>query len=246
MGAVLRIPGHEHQRAREVSLEEIRAVLGDCRLCPLGETRRNIVFGTGNPNARVVFVGEAPGATEDEMGLPFVGRAGELLDRMLAEQAGLRREDVYIANVLKCRPPGNRDPRPEEVQVCSPYLREQIRSIWPDVIMTMGNPATRFILRTEAGITRLRGKVYKTGHFSVLPTFHPAAVLRDQTKMPELAADFSLLGQILRGEVVARDIEMNPAAGNPAGARRAGAWQSPAGAGGTGCAGAPRTGGGVQ
>ena len=245
MGAVLRIPGHEHQRAREVSLEEIRAVLGDCRLCPLGETRRNIVFGVGNPNARVVFVGEAPGATEDEMGLPFVGRAGELLDRMLAEQAGLRREDVYIANVLKCRPPGNRDPRPEEVQVCSPYLREQIRSIWPDVIMTMGNPATRFILRTEAGITRLRGKVYKTGYFSVLPTFHPAAVLRDQTKMPELAADFSLLGQILRGEVVARDIEMNPAAGNPAGARRAGAWQSPAGAGGTGCAGA-HTGGSVQ
>ena len=209
MACVLKIPGHDHQKAGEVSLDEIRAVLGDCHLCPLGETRKNIVFGSGNPHARVVFVGEAPGATEDERGLPFVGRAGELLDRMLAEQAGLRREDVFIANVLKCRPPGNRDPRPEEVELCSPYLREQIRSIWPDVIMTMGNPATRFILRTEAGITRLRGKVYRTGHFMVLPTFHPAAVLRDENKLRDLESDFRLLGQILRGEVVARDVAMD-------------------------------------
>lgn len=201
MACVLKIPGHDHQKAGEVALDEIRAVLGDCHLCPLGETRKNIVFGSGNPHARVVFVGEAPGATEDERGLPFVGRAGELLDRMLAEQAGLRREDVYIANVLKCRPPGNRDPRPEEVQLCSPYLREQIRSIWPDVIMTMGNPATRFILRTEAGITHLRGKLFKTGHFIVLPTFHPAAVLRDQLKMPALEQDFRLMGALVRGEV---------------------------------------------
>ena len=223
MACVLKIPGHDHQKAGEVSLDEIRAVLGDCHLCPLGETRKNIVFGSGNPHARVVFVGEAPGATEDERGLPFVGRAGELLDRMLAEQAGLRREDVFIANVLKCRPPGNRDPRPEEVELCSPYLREQIRSIWPDVIMTMGNPATRFILRTEAGITRMRGKVYRTGHFMVLPTFHPAAVLRDENKLRDLESDFRLLGQILRGEVVARDVAMDasrpaPAAGSgPAG-----------------------------
>lgn len=206
MAAILKIPGHEKPRAREVTLEEIRRVLGDCRLCPLCETRKNVVFGQGSQNARVVFVGEAPGATEDERGLPFVGRAGELLDRMLAERAGLRREDVYIANVLKCRPPGNRDPRPEEVQVCSPFLREQIRSIWPDVIMTMGNPATRFILRTDAGITGLRGKVFKTGHFYVLPTFHPAAVLRDLYKMDQLAGDFALLGRILRGEVVVGDI----------------------------------------
>lgn len=212
MTAILKIPGHDHQKAGEVRLEEIRAVLGDCHLCPLGETRKNIVFGTGNPHARVVLVGEAPGATEDEMGLPFVGRAGELLDRMLAEQSGVHREDVYIANVLKCRPPGNRDPRPDEVEVCSPYLREQIRSIWPDVIMTMGNPATRFILRTEVGITRLRGKVFRTGHFSVLPTFHPAAVLRDSNKLPDLEHDFRLMGQILRGEVSLQDIEMNPGA----------------------------------
>ena len=206
MATLLKIPGHDHQKAGEVSLDEIRAVMGDCRLCPLGETRKNIVFGSGNPQARVVLVGEAPGATEDEMGLPFVGRAGELLDRMLQEQAGVHREEIFIANVLKCRPPGNRDPRPEEVELCSPYLREQIRSIWPDVIMTMGNPATRFILRTEAGITRMRGKVFRTGHFAVLPTFHPAAVLRDTSKMADLENDFRLMGQILRGEVVVQDL----------------------------------------
>lgn len=206
MATLLKIPGHDHQKAGEVSLDEIRAVMGDCRLCSLGETRKNIVFGSGNPHARVVLVGEAPGATEDEMGLPFVGRAGELLDRMLQEQAGVHREEIFIANVLKCRPPGNRDPRPEEVELCSPYLREQIRSIWPDVIMTMGNPATRFILRTEAGITRMRGKVFRTGHFAVLPTFHPAAVLRDTSKMADLENDFRLMGQILRGEVVVQDL----------------------------------------
>lgn len=198
---MLKIPGHDHQRAGEVTLEEIRAVLGDCHLCPLGETRTNVVFGTGNPHARVVFVGEAPGANEDAQGVPFVGAAGQLLNRMLAEQTGIAREEVYIANILKCRPPGNRDPKPDEVTQCSPYLREQIRSIWPDVIMTMGNPATRFILHTEVGITRLRGKVFHEGHFAVLPTFHPAAVLRDSHKMPDLEHDFYLLGQLLRGEI---------------------------------------------
>lgn len=148
-----------------------------------------------------------------------MGRAGELLDRMLAEQAGLRRGEVYIANVLKCRPPGNRDPRPDEVELCAPYLREQIRSIWPDIIVTMGNPATRFILRTEAGITRLRGKVFRTGHFLVLPTFHPAAVLRDETKMPDLEHDFRLLGQLLRGEVAAMAAPGAPGAASRGGAR---------------------------
>ena len=205
MATILKIPGHDHQKAGEVSLKEIRDVMGDCRLCPLCETRKNIVFGVGNPHARVVLVGEAPGATEDERGMPFVGRAGELLDRMLEEQAGVRREDIYIANVLKCRPPGNRDPRPDEVEVCSPFLREQLRRIWPDIIMTMGNPATHFILRTEVGITRLRGKVHHTGHFAVLPTFHPAAVLRDSNKLPDLEHDFALMGRLLRGEVALDD-----------------------------------------
>ena len=181
--------------------EELQSECCRCRACALADTRKNVVFGVGNTEAEVLFIGEGPGANEDEQGLPFVGRAGELLDRMLVQAALMPREDVYIANVLKCRPPGNRDPRPDEVQLCSPYLREQIRSIWPDIIMPMGNPATRFILRTEAGITHLRGKVFKTGHFYVLPTFHPAAVLRDPFKMEALEADFRLMGQIVRGEV---------------------------------------------
>ena len=140
---VMHIPGHSHQAPREVALEEIEAVLGDCHLCQLYQSRHNIVFGVGNPRARVMFIGEAPGRNEDLQGEPFVGAAGEDLNGILS-LAGLKREDVYIANVLKCRPPGNRNPRPEEVLACSPFLREQIRSIWPDIIVTLGNPATPF------------------------------------------------------------------------------------------------------
>ena len=143
---VMHIPGHTHQAPREVALEEIEAVLGDCHLCQLYQSRHNIVFGVGNPRARVMFIGEAPGRNEDLQGEPFVGAAGEDLNGILS-LAGLKREDVYIANVLKCRPPGNRNPRPEEVLACSPFLREQIRSIWPDIIVTLGNPATHFVLK---------------------------------------------------------------------------------------------------
>jgi hypothetical protein len=121
---VMHIPGHSHQAPREVALEEIEAVLGDCHLCQLYQSRHNIVFGVGNPRARVMFIGEAPGRNEDLQGEPFVGAAGEDLNGILS-LAGLKREDVYIANVLKCRPPGNRNPRPEEVLACSPFLREQ-------------------------------------------------------------------------------------------------------------------------
>lgn len=193
---VMHIPGHEHQAPREVTLEEIRAVLGDCRLCELAQTRTNIVFGVGNPRARVMFVGEAPGRNEDLQGEPFVGRAGENLNGILS-LAGLRREDIYIANVLKCRPPGNRDPKADEVLACSPFLREQIRSIWPDVIVTLGNPATHFVLKTEIGITRLRGRFHQMGHFVVMPTFHPAAALRNPAWQELLEADFKMLGDWL-------------------------------------------------
>lgn len=193
---VMHIPGHEHQKPREVSLEEIRSVLGDCRLCPLYETRTNIVFGVGNPRARVMFVGEAPGRNEDLQGEPFVGRAGENLNGILT-LAGLRREDIYIANVLKCRPPGNRDPKADEVLACSPFLREQIRSIWPDIIVTLGNPATHFVLKTETGITRLRGRFHQMGHFVVMPTFHPAAALRNPAWQKLIEEDFRMLGDYL-------------------------------------------------
>lgn len=193
---VMHIPGHAGQKPREVSLEEIRAVMGDCRACQLCQTRTNIVFGVGNPRARVMFVGEAPGKNEDLQVEPFVGRAGENLNRILA-LAGLKREDIYIANVLKCRPPGNRNPQADEVLACSPYLREQIRSIWPDVIVTLGNPASHFVLKTEVGITKLRGRFHQMGHFTVMPTFHPAAALRNPAWQELLEADFRMLGEYL-------------------------------------------------
>lgn len=192
----LQIPGYEHPRPRQVPLEAIRACIGDCHRCPLGATRTKLVFGTGSPHARVMFVGEAPGRNEDLQGEPFVGAAGKNLNALLA-QAGLSRDDVYIANVLKCRPPGNRDPQPGEIAECSPFLREQIRSIWPDVLVCLGNFATRFVLHTDRGITSLRGRLYQTGHFTVLPVFHPAAALYSRDKQEVLEADFRLLGQWL-------------------------------------------------
>lgn len=190
---VMHIPGHQDQKPGEVSLAEIRAVLGDCHLCPLGETRNQLVFGVGNPHARVMFVGEAPGKNEDLKGEPFVGAAGHNLDALLS-LAGLRREDIYIANVLKCRPPGNRNPQPSEIECCSPFLREQIRSIWPDVIVCLGNFAAHFVLHTDAGIMSLRGKFYQAGHFAVLPVFHPAAALYHREWQQFLDDDFRMLG----------------------------------------------------
>lgn len=193
---VMHIPGHSHQRPREVQLEEIAAVMGNCQLCELGRTRTNLVFGVGNPCARVVFVGEGPGKNEDLQGEPFVGAAGQNLNQLLA-LAGLSREDIYICNVIKCRPPANRNPKPDEIAACSPFLREQIRSIWPDVIVCLGNFAAHFILRTEVGITSLRGRFHQTGHFAVLPTFHPAAALYHREWQQYLDDDFRLLGRWL-------------------------------------------------
>lgn len=193
---MLEIPHYPNPSHGEVPLEAIRDLLGDCHRCPLGETRTNLVFGVGNPHARVMFIGEAPGKNEDLTGEPFVGKAGKGLDALL-ERAGIRREDVYIANVLKCRPSENRNPRPDEIAVCAPFLREQIRSVWPDVIVTLGNFATKFVLKTDAGITHLRGKVFEQGHFKVLPVFHPAAAIYDRSKTALLERDFELLGELV-------------------------------------------------
>jgi len=178
------------------SLPEISDLIGDCHRCPLGDTRTNIVFGVGDPNARVMFVGEAPGKNEDLKGEPFVGAAGQLLNELLAH-AGLKRSDVYIANVLKCRPPGNRDPEAVEIETCTPFLREQIRVISPDVLVTLGNFSTKFVLRTDVGITRLHGKPQPAGRFTVLPIFHPAAAIYDRTKRDALFADFEVLAGLL-------------------------------------------------
>jgi DNA polymerase len=177
-------------------LASLLDLIGDCHRCALGDTRTRIVFGVGDPHARVVFIGEAPGKNEDLKGEPFVGAAGQLLNELLAH-AGLVRDEVYIANILKCRPPGNRNPEPAEIETCTPFLREQIRIIAPEVLVTLGNFATKFVLKTDTGITRLRGTVQSAGRFTVLPIYHPAAAIYDRTKRDDLFSDFELLKRLL-------------------------------------------------
>lgn len=179
-----------------IPLDELRVQVESCRRCPLCDGRTQTVFGVGNPHARVMFIGEAPGKNEDLQGEPFVGAAGHYLNELLG-CAGLRREDVFIANVLKCRPPGNRDPRPEEIQTCTPFLREQTRTIDPEVLVTLGKFSTQFVLKTQMGITRLHGRVQRAGKFLVFPIFHPAAALYDDAKREALENDFVTLGQLL-------------------------------------------------
>ena len=179
-----------------IPLDELRVQVESCRRCPLCDGRTQTVFGVGNPHARVMFIGEAPGKNEDLQGEPFVGAAGHYLNELLG-CAGLRREDVFIANVLKCRPPGNRDPRPEEIQTCTPFLREQTRTIDPEVLVTLGKFSTQFVLKTQVGITRLHGRVRRAGKFLVFPIFHPAAALYDGAKREALENDFVTLGQLL-------------------------------------------------
>ena len=171
-----------------------------CEKCPLDETRTKAVFGAGDANADLMFVGEAPGAEEDRQGLPFVGRAGQLLNQML-EEIGLSREEVFIANVLKSRPPGNRDPQPLEIETCRPYLFEQVRLIEPTVICTLGNFATKLLSGNPAGITKVRGapQVHELGGRTVflLPLFHPAAALRTPAVKETLREDLATLPDLL-------------------------------------------------
>ena len=157
-------------------------------------------MGDGDPQARVLIVREAPGKNEDLQGKPFVGAAGKFLDELL-EEAGLKREEVFIANVLKCRPPSNRNPQADEIEACAPFLREQTQSIDPWIIVTMGNFATQFILRTGTGITRLRGTVQQAGRFVVLPVFHPAAAIYDRSKRDVLLEDFRQVGALVRARM---------------------------------------------
>lgn len=189
----------EQRREQLVSLyKEVQ----DCTRCPLHETRTKAVFGAGDADADLMFVGEAPGAEEDRQGLPFVGRAGQLLNQML-EEIGLSREEVFIANVLKSRPPGNRDPQPLEIEACRPYLFEQVRLIEPKVVCTLGNFATKLLSGNPAGITRVRGapQVHELGGRTVflLPLFHPAAALRTPAVKETLRQDFATLPKLLAG-----------------------------------------------
>jgi DNA polymerase len=161
------------------------------------------VFGTGSADAEVMFVGEAPGFHEDQQGEPFVGAAGKLLDQLLGE-IGLQREDVYIANVLKCRPPGNRDPKPEEIEECKGYLRRQLELVDPKVVVTLGNFATKLLLRRDVGITRLRGQVFPWWNRRLIPTFHPAAALRGgEQVLAQMREDFALARAVIDEPAVA-------------------------------------------
>lgn len=182
------------------SLADAAAEAAGCTRCKLAGGRTQVVFGTGSPTADLMFIGEGPGFHEDRLGEPFVGAAGQLLNRMLGE-IGLEREDVYIANVVKCRPPGNRDPEPDEIEACTPWLIEQISLIQPQVIVTLGNFATKFVLDTTTGITRLRGQVHEWHGRTVIPTFHPAAILHGGgERSPQFAAlreDFGLVRRTL-------------------------------------------------
>jgi len=163
------------------SLEEVRETLGDCRRCGLCEGRQNIVFGSGNPNADLMFIGEGPGEQEDRQGLPFVGRAGELLTQMIEKGIEIPREDVYICNIVKCRPPGNRNPLADEVAACRPFLDGQIAAVKPKVIVSLGKPAASLLLGRDVAITRLRGSWQDYRGIPLMPTLHPAYILRQYT-----------------------------------------------------------------
>lgn len=192
----------EHAIVNE-TLEDIRRDLGDCKRCKLWSTRTNIVFGEGNPNAELMFVGEAPGADEDASGRPFVGRAGQLLTKMI-EAIEMKREDVYIANTLKSRPPDNRNPEPDETKACIPFVYRQIAVIRPKLIVTLGNPATQGLLETKIGITRIRGTFQEYPRdpaIKVLPTYHPAYLLRSPDKKREAWEDLKKVRAFLRGEL---------------------------------------------
>jgi len=193
------------QRAEE--LAALARQVNNCTKCRLAETRTNVVFGAGNPDADVIFVGEGPGQQEDEQGLPFVGRSGQLLEQLLGE-IGLTRGDVFIANVVKCRPPKNRDPRPDEIDACKGYLRTQLELIQPKVAVTLGNFASKLLLRTETGITKLRGHAYEWWGRLLVPTYHPAAALRGSARvLEEMRVDFSTIQAIIEGKLSRRPPE---------------------------------------
>jgi len=184
------------ERAPGETLEEIRAELAGCRGCGLCSGRRTIVFGTGNPEARLMFVGEGPGVEEDRQGEPFVGAAGKRLNRWI-ERIGLSRGEVYIANIVKCRPPENRAPLPEEAAACLPWLRRQIRAVRPEVLCTLGAVALNFLLGSDDRITRARGRWRELDGIPVLPTYHPAYILRNAAKESEVFEDFDRIAEKL-------------------------------------------------
>jgi uracil-DNA glycosylase family 4 len=179
------------------SLEGVRKELGDCRRCKLHKTRRTLVFGEGSPRARLIFVGEGPGYDEDVQGKPFVGRAGQLLTKII-QSIGLQREEVYIANIVKCRPPQNRNPEPDEIEACHPFVLKQIEAIQPSIICALGTFAAQTLLKTHEKITALRGKVFDLDGIKVVPTYHPAFLLRNPERKREVWEDMKRILELLK------------------------------------------------
>lgn len=183
-------PANEVDRVS--ALEKVRTELGDCRRCPLHRTRMNLVFGEGDPQAALVFVGEAPGEQEDIQGRPFVGRAGHLLTDII-HAMNLKRNQVYICNILKCRPPGNRNPNPEEISICEPYLIRQLEAIRPKIICALGTFAAKTLLKTETPISKLRGRFHTYQDIPLMPTFHPAYLLRNPADKKQVWQDIKMI-----------------------------------------------------
>ena len=181
------------------ALEAVRTELGECLRCPLGSLRHNLVFGEGNPHAELVFVGEAPGADEDAQGRPFVGRAGQLLTKIVVAM-GLKREEVYICNILKCRPPGNRNPQPDEIAACEPFLIRQLEAIQPRVICALGSFSAHTLLKSEAPITVLRGRFHSYQGIPLMPTYHPAYLLRNPGAKKQVWEDVQAIMKVLRAD----------------------------------------------
>lgn len=178
-------------------LEDVRQELGNCTRCKLHSTRKNIVFGEGDPNAQLLFIGEGPGADEDETGRPFVGRAGQLLDKIIAA-IEMKRSDVYICNIVKCRPPNNRAPERDESEACGPFWRRQIEAIRPRVIVTLGNVPTQTLLATTVGITKLRGRFHDYQGMQLMPTYHPAFLLRSPDMKKHTWEDMKMVRDLLK------------------------------------------------
>ena len=182
------------------NLEELETSIKDCKNCKLCDARQNIVFGVGNPNAEIMFIGEGPGGDEDKQGEPFVGKAGQLMNKAF-DVVGIKREEVYIANVVKCRPPNNRDPEEDEIQACMDYLRNQVMIIKPKIIVLLGRIALQNILGKEYKITASRGKWVEKKGIMYMPTWHPAALLRDETKKIEFLNDLKMIKQYKEGDM---------------------------------------------
>jgi len=182
----------------ESKLKKIREELGDCKRCKLYASRTNIVFGDGDPNASLVFIGEAPGADEDRQGLPFVGKAGKLLTKII-EAIKMKREDVYICNILKCRPPGNRNPEEDEIKSCVVFLKRQIEAINPKVICTLGSFSAQTLLNLKKPISSISGQIHYYNDICVIPTYHPAFLLRNPGKKKDVWEDIKLVRDILKG-----------------------------------------------